>query len=133
MVHDKAISIQVSAGELIDKITILEIKFQQLDDDARRGRVQEELAMLESVRDGALDPSPQLVELTRQLKSVNAGLWHIEDAIRLCEQKKEFGPQFVELARSVYRNNDRRSRLKREINELVGSRLAEEKSYTPYA
>jgi hypothetical protein len=132
MERDKPISINVSAGELIDKITILEIKAERFDNAEKRRHVQQELGALQVVRDRGIESLPQLTELTSQLKAINLELWRIEDAIRLCEQNKDFGPQFIELARSVYRNNDRRSELKRQINKLVGSSLIEEKSYAPY-
>ena len=131
MGHDKLISINVSAGELIDKITILEIKAGRLDDAEKRRHVEQELESLRMVRDRVIGSSAQLTELTRQLKSINLELWQSEDALRLCEQKQEFGPRFIEFARSVYRNNDRRFQLKRQISELVGSSLVEEKCYGP--
>jgi hypothetical protein len=132
MGSNKLISVPVSAGELIDKITILEIKAERFADAEKLRHVQEELAMLKTARDRAINPLPQLAALSGQLRGINAELWEIEDAIRLCEQRKDFGPQFVELARSVYRTNDRRSAVKRQINGLVGSTLMEEKLYTPY-
>jgi TPR repeat/Family of unknown function (DUF6165)/Tetratricopeptide repeat len=126
------ISIHVAAGELIDKITILEIKADRIDDADKLRHVWQELEMLRKVRDGVLEASPQLTELTSQLKSINLALWQIEDAIRLCERNKEFGSQFIELARSVYHQNDQRFQVKRQINELVGSSFVEEKSYAAY-
>ena len=131
MVGDRAILINVSAGELIDKVTILEIKTERFHDGEKLRHVRQELAMLKTVRDQVIKLSPQMVELTAELKSVNVELWRIEDEIRLCEQKKNFGSQFIDLARSVYRTNDRRSALKRRIDELVGSDFTEEKSYVP--
>jgi hypothetical protein len=132
MAGDKRISVYVSAGELIDKITILEIKAERFHDAHKLRHVQEELEMLKVARDRAIEPSARLSELTGQLKAINGELWHIENAIRLCEQRQNFGPPFVQLARSVYRINDRRSAAKQQINEWVGSSLIEEKSYTPY-
>jgi hypothetical protein len=125
--------IEVPAGELIDKITILEIKGQRIADPEKLRHVRAELAALTAVRDGALPPAPELADLTARLKAVNEALWQVEDEIRDCERRQDFGPRFVELARSVYRNNDRRAALKRAVNELLGSRLVEEKSYAPYA
>jgi len=133
MERSKLISINVSAGELIDKITILQIKAEHFRDAEKLGHVQHELEMLRTVWNQTIEPSPHLLEATNELGSINRELWRIENALRLCEQKKDFGPQFIELARSVYRTNDRRSGLKRQINELAGSNLVEEKSYTPYA
>ena len=132
MGRDMPILISVSAGELIDKITILEIKAAQFTDAEKLRHVRHELELLAAARDQVIEPSAQLSDLTRQLTSVNAELWRIEDAIRRCEQEKDFGAPFIELARAVYHANDRRYELKRDINQLVGSSLVEEKSYTPY-
>jgi len=129
MADDDRIWIQASAGEVIDKIAILEIKASRIDDDAKLAHVRRELETLCAVRDRALKPSADLQALADQLSAVNAELWRIEDAIRVCELRQDFGPQFIELARSVYRNNDRRFDLKRRINELTGSAIVEVKSY----
>jgi hypothetical protein len=92
-----------------------------------------ELAVLGTVCREEFNESPRLAELTAELKAVNGRLWDIEEEIRLCERGQEFGPRFIGLARSVYRENDQRARLKREVNELLGSRLVEEKSYPKYS
>lgn len=126
------IQADISPGELIDKITILEIKAARICDAGKLGNVQRELAVLTRARDGAVRPSADLDALTGQLKAVNEAIWQIEDDIRDCERNQDFGPKFIELARGVYRNNDRRAELKREINHLLGSRLVEEKSYAEY-
>ena len=130
--YSAELSVEISAGELIDKITILEIKAGRLEDPAKMTNVRTELESLVAARDAALTPSPELTELTARLKAVNERLWQIEDDIRDCERAKEFGDRFVELARAVYMNNDERADLKRRINELLGSRIVEEKSYAPY-
>jgi tetratricopeptide (TPR) repeat protein len=124
--------VEVPAGELIDKITILEIKSERLSDVDKLANVRAELATLASARNDALPASAALAALTAELKKVNEALWEVEDDIRICERGSDFGPRFVELARSVYRHNDRRAALKRRINELLGSRLVEEKGYAPY-
>ena len=129
---DLSFSAEISAGELIDKITILEIKAGRLEDPAQLANVRMELESLVAARDAALTPSSELVELTALLKAVNERLWQIEDDIRDCERAKQFEARFVELARAVYMNNDERAALKRRINELLGSRIVEEKSYAPY-
>ena len=126
------ISVEISAGELIDKITILEIKAGRLEDPAQLANVRTELESLMAARDAALTPSSELSELMARLKAVNEKLWQIEDDIRDCERNEEFEARFVELARAVYMNNDERAALKRRINELLGSRIVEEKSYAPY-
>jgi Flp pilus assembly protein TadD len=121
--------VEVSAGELIDKITILQIKSEQIADPAKLVNVRRELAVLTAVRDQEVSSSADLAGLADELRQVNEALWHVEDEIRECERRQDFGPRFIELARSVYRHNDRRSALKRRINDLLGSRLTEEKSY----
>lgn len=126
------ITIEVAPGELLDKLTILEIKSERIADRAKLANVRTELATLAAARKQTIPESPELAELCSQLKTVNLALWDVEDQIRLCESEQDFGARFVELARSVYRQNDRRAAIKRQINELLGSRLIEEKDYAPY-
>lgn len=126
------IAVEISPGELIDKITILEIKSERIPDGDKLHNVQAELATHVASRELAIPPSPELAALTVELKQVNESLWQIEDHLREAERQKDFGAAFVELARSVYKTNDRRWAVKRQINELLGSRLVEEKMYTPY-
>lgn len=126
------ILVEVAPGELLDKLSILEIKQERIADASKRRNVEVELAVLSETRDHALAAQPALDALYRALKAVNGDLWEIEDAIRDCERQRDFGPSFVELARSVYHRNDRRAALKRQVNELMGSRIVEEKSYSPY-
>jgi hypothetical protein len=114
---------------LIDKITILEIKCRHIREPAKLGNIRAELATLVTAHDRCVQPSAELTALSDDLRSVNEALWTVEDELRECESKRDFGPRFIELARSVYRHNDRRAALKRQINELLGSRLVEEKSY----
>ncbi len=121
--------VEVSPGELLDKITILEIKSQRIAESAKLRNVAVELQTLEAARRRALPDSPQLAVMVAELRAINEALWQIEDDIRRCEQDGDFGPRFVELARSVYRTNDRRAALKRRINDLLGARIVEEKSY----
>jgi hypothetical protein len=126
--------IPASVGELIDKITILEIKQQRIGDAAKRTNVERELAALMAVVEerNLGYPAGALAELGRELAGVNAQLWQIEDDIRECERQSDFGARFIELARAVYRRNDERAALKRRINEQCGSELVEEKSYAAY-
>ncbi len=124
--------VPVAPGELIDKITILEIKAARIRDAAKNANVRRELALLAGTRQQAVPESPDLARLTAALKAVNETLWEIEDDIRACEAAQDFGPRFVTLARAVYQNNDQRAALKREINLLLGSEIVEEKSYQPY-
>lgn len=122
----------VSAGELIDKITILRVKAARIGDPAKEANVRKELALLEDISARELTPSPELDDLTAQLTEINAALWDIEDGKRDCERRQDFGPAFVALARRVYVDNDRRAAVKRQINTLAGSDIVEEKSYKPY-
>lgn len=126
------ILVPVSWGELLDKITILVIKSERIADAPKRANVVRELDALRQVvaAAGALPESAQ--PLIDALRGVNEALWDIEDDIRDCERQKDFGPRFVELARSVYHQNDRRAALKRDLNALLGSELVEEKSYQAY-
>ncbi|MFK7941762.1 MAG: DUF6165 family protein [Paracoccaceae bacterium] len=122
----------IAPGELIDKITILEIKTERISDPVKVANVRIELETLTSSRDTALTASDDLNRLSAALKTVNEALWEIEDDIRDCERAGDFSDKFVQLARSVYITNDKRAALKREINDLLGSKLVEEKSYQPY-
>ncbi len=121
----------ISAGELIDKITILRIKAQRIAAD-KRDNVRRELALLEALAAREL-AGVDLDALTAELTAINAGLWDIEDGKRDCERRGDFGPAFVALARSVYIENDRRAAVKRRINDAAGSEIVEEKSYAPYS
>lgn len=126
------VTAEISVGELIDKITILEIKLAHTDDQDKRRNIETEHQALTAAREANVSASEDLERLTTALKEVNQTLWRIEDEIRDCEREQEFGDRFVTLARSVYRENDRRAALKREVNELTGSRLVEEKLYASY-
>jgi hypothetical protein len=132
MPDSKSVLVPVSPGELIDKITILQIKRERIADPAKRANVEHELALLEAVRDRQVCAAKDLHRLTKELRTVNESLWQIEDDIRRSEHDQQFGSGFIELARSVYFNNDRRAQLKRDINELLGSDLFEEKLYPDY-
>ncbi|MDC0008740.1 DUF6165 family protein [bacterium] len=127
--------IEVSNGEIIDKYTILTIKLQEIKDEAKLVNVQNEYDSLtpeiEAIYDGTEDKNA-LEALHVDLLNVNKTLWNIEDQIRDLEREKNFGSDFVELARSVYFTNDDRSDVKKEINLLTGSNLVEEKSYEEY-
>jgi hypothetical protein len=127
-----SVRVEIAPGELLDKITILEIKSERIEDPAKRANVARELAILMACRDRALPATAELAALTEELKTVNQELWGIEDEIRACEARQDFGAGFIALARAVYRTNDRRARIKRRINGLLGSAIMEEKSYTDY-
>lgn len=123
------VTIEVSPGELVDKITILELKAERLSDPSARFNVTTELALLCAARDAALPASAEMDALTDALREVNADLWSVEDDLRACEARGAFDAAFIALARSVYRLNDHRAALKRQLNLLLNSRLMEEKSY----
>jgi hypothetical protein len=125
------IMIPVSAGELIDKLTILRVKAARID-AAKLANVKKELDLLEAVADRELSTVPDIQTLTSELEAVNAALWDVEEGKRDCERRQDFGPAFIALARRVYVENDLRAAIKRRINEAAGSELIEEKSYRPY-
>ena len=121
--------IPVSWGELLDRISILELKAARIDDLRRRRNVERELALLRGVQERATALPADIVTLAGELASINARLWDIEDDIRRLDREGEFGPGFVALAQAVYRTNDQRAALKRRIDALMGSALVEEKWY----
>lgn len=125
-------TIEVSWGELIDKITILEIKEQRLTSPAGVANVRKELAALVQALAGLGAAPAALDGLKRELKALNEALWDIENRTRAKEAAKTFDQEFIELTRSVYLNNDKRAAVKRRINGLLNSALIEEKQYTAY-
>ncbi|OHE58525.1 MAG: hypothetical protein A2X71_02330 [Thiobacillus sp. GWE1_62_9] len=127
-----SILIEVSYGELIDKITILEIKVERIDDPDKVRNVSNELVILKDALATYVPPDPKVDELADQLRSINGHLWDVEDRLRKKEHEKKFDDEFIELARSVYFTNDHRAKIKRELNELLRSSVVEEKSYQPY-
>ena len=124
--------VPVSVGELLDKISILEIKAEVITDPAGQANVMRELAALDAIRGQEVAASPELAALYAELQAVNRSLWRVEDDIRAVERAGRFDDGFIALARRVYRDNDRRAALKRRINELTGSEIVEEKSYVRY-
>lgn len=126
------ITTPISAGELLDKITILKIKSEKLTDADKLKNVQTELKALNAVAANAFEFDAPLNALVDQLQDINGQLWGIEDDIRDCERAGDFGPEFIRLARAVYVTNDVRAKLKKDINLLLGSALVEEKSYQEY-
>jgi hypothetical protein len=119
----------ISIGELIDKITILEIKNARIEDAGKRANVAKELSLLRRTRDEAGLNSAELETLAAELRAINTALWEIEDVIRELEANGDFGAEFVETARSVYLTNDRRARVKNRIDVLCGSDIVEQKAY----
>ncbi|MDT8449979.1 MAG: DUF6165 family protein [Wenzhouxiangellaceae bacterium] len=128
----KPISVPISPGELLDKIAILDIKVERISDPIKRTNVQRELDLLTGLWHATGLETSEITERRAELKRINEQLWGIEDEIRECERQRKFGDHFVELARSVYRTNDRRAAIKRGINEALGSTILEEKSYAAY-
>jgi hypothetical protein len=126
------VSAPISIGELIDKLTILEIKLAEISDREKLSNVSREYETLLAVAPDGLLASAEVSALREKLKAVNAELWLIEDEIRVKERAHDFGETFIALARAVYLTNDRRAALKREINRLSQSDFVEEKSYAAY-
>jgi Tetratricopeptide repeat/Family of unknown function (DUF6165)/Glycosyltransferase family 9 (heptosyltransferase) len=123
------IQVPISAGELLDKLTILEIKLERIENETRRANVRRELELLQAVRQQSVPSSTDLEALAADLKQVNEQLWEIEDELRRCERALDFGVRFIELARQVYQTNERRFAVKTRINDLLRSPLVEEKCY----
>lgn len=119
-------------GDVVDRVTICLLKTERITDPARLEYARRELAALRSAWDAEGLPAMESLAAWGPLLAVNAELWQVEDDLRDCERARDFGPRFVELARSVYRLNDRRAVHKREINDALGSELVEVKSYAAY-
>ena len=127
------LNVPVSVGEVVDKVTILEIKSARISDEAKLKNIRAELAQLRPLVSGGVFDSPEVAALFDGLRTVNGELWDIEDDIRAEEAAGRFGDRFIELARAVYVTNDRRAELKKKINLATGSDLVEEKSYEDYS
>ena len=125
------IFVPTSPGELVDKLPILRLKSENIRDFGKLDNVRKELVTLQNLADEHLPKSRNLDSLWNQLYTINGDLWAIEDDIRACEARSDFGPAFIALARSVYITNDERAAIKRRINILLNSQLIEEKSYHP--
>jgi len=129
LIMNKAISIPVGSGELIDKITILQIKAARIQRAEQLQNVRQELELLIAIRDRELVEMDELQGLQKELLDINTRLWEVEDEIRILEKQGIFNDRFIQLARSVYQYNDRRAGIKKQINLLTGSGIIEEKSY----
>ncbi len=132
LINCATVTAEIAVGELIDKITILQIKAERIKDPAKLINITTELQSLQQTLKDHVPHSAKLDQLTTELKQVNEALWDIEDAIREEERHQRFGATFIELARKVYFTNDRRCEIKRQMNMAAGSRLIEEKSYSDY-
>ena len=128
----KRIQSEISSGELLDKISILEIKLKKIKDKENLKEINKEYAILKKSQNLNIKFTNELKDLFNKLKKVNLNLWDIEDKLRICEKNKDFGEKFIELARGVYFNNDSRSKIKSEINKLLGSNIKEIKQYSNY-
>lgn len=126
------IAIPISPGELLDRLTILEIKSERIADTSKRANVETEWAAVARLAADLLSEDAEIIRLKGEIRAVNQALWEIEDAIRDHERRQDFGPEFVALARAVYRTNDKRAALKRAVNDHLGSAIVEEKSYAAY-
>lgn len=123
---------EISVGELLDKISILEIKQKNLKDNEKIKIVNKELESLSMTLKKDVTMTEEIQSLYQDLKKINSMLWYIEDGKRDCERNKDFGDKFIELARSVYIENDNRAKIKNKINQLSGSNISEVKSYEKY-
>ena len=128
----KKILSEVSPGELLDKISILEIKLEKVNDKNSQEKIKKEYKILKEIQNSSIELTDKIKNLFRSVKSINLTLWDIEDKLRIHEKNKDFGKDFVELARGVYFNNDKRAKIKSEINEILGSNIKEVKQYVDY-
>jgi len=128
----KKILSEVSAGELLDKISILEIKLEKISDKSSLEQIKKEYKMLKENQNSTIKLEGKIEDLFKSLKNINFKLWNIEDRLRVCEKNKDFGKEFIELAREVYLNNDKRSKIKSDINKILGSNIMEIKQYASY-
>jgi hypothetical protein len=128
----KKILSEISAGELFDKISILEIKLEKIKDKNNLVEIYKEYKILKNAQNSNVVITDKIEKLFKEIKEVNTNLWNIEDKLRICEKNKDYGKNFIELARNVYFNNDKRSIIKLEINKILGSNIKEIKQYASY-
>jgi len=128
----KKIVSEISAGELLDKISILEIKLGKIKNQSRQQEISKEYKILQKTKEMNIESTQEINQLIEEIKIINLKLWEIEDKIRVCEKNKNFGKEFIELARAVYLTNDKRAKIKSKINEMVGSNIKEIKEYADY-
>jgi len=126
------ILVEVSVGELLDKISILEIKKEKISDSESLKFIQKEYLILKEQLDQNIKSDNKIDELFKSLKDINLKLWNIEDKKRMCEKNSDFGDEFIKLSRDIHFLNDSRSKLKLEINKYSGSKIREIKQYTSY-
>ena len=128
----KKILSEVSPGELLDKISILEIKLEKVKDKNSKEEIKKEYKILKGIQTSSIKMTGKIKDLFRSVKNVNTELWEIEDKLRIYEKNKDFGKNFIELSRRVYFNNDKRAKLKSEINKILKSNIREIKQYVDY-
>ena len=128
----KKILTEISPGELLDKISILEIKLEKVKDKNSQKVINEEYKILKEIQTNSIEMTDEIKNLIQSVKNVNIELWDIEDKLRIFEKSKDFGENFIELARGVYFKNDERAKFKNEINEILGSNIREVKQYVDY-
>jgi len=128
----KKIQTEISPGELLDKISILEIKINKITDKDKLIQLNKEYEILTQSKIGNINFSEEIDLLYKEIKEINQNLWNIEDEIRVCEKNKKFDKKFIALARNVYLNNDKRAKVKSKINEILGSNIKEIKEYADY-
>ena len=123
---------EISAGELLDKLSILEIKLNKIKNPALLQEIKKDYNIINEAKNKNINSSNEINVLYTDLKKINEQLWEIEDKIRLCEKNSDFKDKFIQLARDVYLKNDKRSKIKLEINKILGSNIREVKQYTQY-
>ena len=128
----KKILSEISAGELLDKISILQIKLEKIKNEDSQKEIQKEYKILKEIQNSSIELTDKIKDLLKSIKEVNLNLWDVEDKLRICEKKKDFGENFIKSAREVYFNNDKRSKIKSEINKILMSNIKEVKEYVQY-
>ena len=128
----KKILTEISPGELLDKISILEIKLEKVKDKKSQEEIKKEYKILKEIQTNSIEMTDEIKNLIQSVKNVNIELWSIEDKLRIYEKNKDFGENFIELARGVYFKNDERAKFKNEINVILGSNIREIKQYIDY-
>ena len=128
----KKILSEISPGELLDKISILEIKLEKIKDKNNREEIKKEYKILKEIKNSSIKFDDKIKKLFNSIKVINIKLWNVEDELRVCEKNKDFGKNFIELARKVYFNNDKRSKIKYKINKILGSNIIDIKQYVNY-
>ena len=123
---------EISPGELLDKISNLEIKLEKVKDENSQEKIKNEHKILKEIQNSSIEMTDKIKDLFRSVKNVNIELWEIEDKLRIYEKNKDFGKNFIELARGVYFANDKRAKLKNEINKILKSNIREIKQYINY-